>query len=119
MQAEGSATAQITNLRKQLAEAQYRASMDEEKIKAILKRHRINTLKLVSDSLDKGWQTWSKQAVELQLLRADRDNRKTQECGFFKMTKEAISAVQEEIAQDLYEMVPAHREEISQVMQRI
>ena len=57
MQAEGSATAQIIYLRKQLEEAQYMANMDEEKIKAILKRHRINTFKLVSDSLDKGWQT--------------------------------------------------------------
>ena len=60
MQAEGSVTTQVTDLRKQLAEAQYKASMGEEKIKAIPKHHRINTEKFVSDCLDKGWQTWSK-----------------------------------------------------------
>ena len=58
LQAEGSTNAYIEDLCKQLAEAQYRASMGEEKINAILKRHRINTLKLVPDSLDKGWKTW-------------------------------------------------------------
>ena len=36
-------------------------------------------------------------------FKADRDNRKTQGQGFFKMTEEAISTVQVEIAQDLYE----------------
>ena len=66
---------QLTDLRKQLAEAQYKVSMGEEKINAILKRHRINTLKQVSNSLDKGWKTWSAHAAELQLLSADRDNR--------------------------------------------
>ena len=86
MQAEGSANVQLTDLCKQLAKAQYRVSLGEEKINAILKRHRIYTLKLVFDSLDKG-KTWSAQAVELQLLRADRDNRKTQGQGFFKMTR--------------------------------
>ena len=74
-------------------------------------------MKLVSDSLDKGWKTWSAQVAELQLLRVERDNRKTQRHGFLKMTKEAISTVQEEIARDLYEMAAANREEISQLMQ--
>ena len=60
LQAEGSTNAYIEDLCKQLAEAQYKASMGEEKIKAIPKHHRINTEKFVSDCLDKGWQTWSK-----------------------------------------------------------
>ena len=70
-----STKAQLTDLPKQPAEAQYNVSMGEEKINAILKRHRINTLKQVSNSLDKGWKTWSAHAAELQLLSADRDNR--------------------------------------------
>ena len=68
----------------------------------------MNTLKLVSDSLVKGWQTWSKKAAELHLLRADRDNQKIQGIGFFKFTEEAISLVQEEIARDLYDMTTSH-----------
>ena len=57
MQAEGATNAQIKDLQKQLAATQYNASMGEEKIRAILNRHKLNTLKLVSDSLDKGWKT--------------------------------------------------------------
>ena len=91
--------------------------MNEDKVLPVLKTHKLKTLKLVVNTLDKGWKTWSVQATELQLLRADRDNRKTQGLGFFKMKEEAISIVQEDIARDLYDMVASHREEITRLMQ--
>ena len=100
-----------------MAEAQFRATMGEERIRATLKRHKLNTLKIVNESMDKGSKNWLVQATELQLLRADRDNRKAQGQGFFKMSEEAISAIQEDIAQDLYEMAACHRKEISRIMQ--
>ena len=50
------------------------------------------------------------QAAKLQLRRAERDNRKAQGQGFFKMTEEAISTVQEDIAKDLYEMAACYQE---------
>ena len=89
--------------------------MGEEKIRAILNRHKLNTLKLVSDSLNRGWKTRSAQSTNLQILRADRDNSKSQGPGFFKMT-EAISTVQEDITRDLYDMAASHREEIIRLM---
>ena len=82
-----------------------------------VKRHRINTLNMVKESMDKGWQTWSAQAAELQLLRADRENRKAQGQGFFKMSDDTIAAIQEDIAKDLYEKASRHKEEASQIMQ--
>ena len=93
MQAEGATKAQITDLRQALAEAQFRMTMGEDKIRAILRRHKLNTLKMVSESMEKGWKTWSAQAAELQLLRADKENWKAQGQGFFKMTEEAISTI--------------------------
>ena len=93
MQAEGGTNVPITDLRKQLATTKYNASMGEEKIRAILNRDKLNTLKLVSNSLDWGWKTWSAQVAKLQILRADGDNRKKQGPRFFKMTEEAISIV--------------------------
>ena len=93
MQAEGATKAQITDLRQALAEAQFRMTMGEDKIRAILRRHKLNTLKMVSESMEKGWKTWSAQAAELQLLRADRENRKAQRQNFFKMTEEAITTI--------------------------
>ena len=72
---------------------------------------------MVNESIDKGWKTWLAQAVELQRLRADRDNKKAHGQGFFKMTKEAIAIVQEDIAKDLYEMAACHREEVNRIVQ--
>ena len=75
--------------------------MTQEKVQAIMRRHRLNTLKLVNESLEKGWQMWSAQATKLQLLRADRENRKVQGKGFLKMSDEAMTTVQEDIAKGL------------------
>ena len=57
MQAEGATNGQITDLWKELAATQFQMSMGEEKIRAILKRHKLNTLKLVDESMDKDWKT--------------------------------------------------------------
>ena len=67
--------------------------MGEDKIRAILRRHKVNMLKMLMESMEKGWKTWSAQAAELQLLGADMENRKAQGHGFFKMTEEAISTI--------------------------
>ena len=117
MQAEGATNAIISELRRTLTKTQFEASMTQENVQAIMRRHRLNTLKLVNESLEKGWQTWSAQAAELQLLRADRENRKVQGKGFLKVSEEAMSTVQEDIAKDLYDMVMYFREEVNRIMQ--
>ena len=71
---------------------------------------------MVKESIEKGWKAWSAQVVELQLLRADRENRKAQGHGFLKLLDEAITTVQEDIAKDLYEMAAYHKEEVSRIM---
>ena len=108
MQAEGATKDQVTDLRKALADAQFRMTMGEDKIRAILRCHKINTLKMVTESMEKGWKTWSAQAAELQLVRAYRENRKAQGHGFFKMTEETISTIQEDIAKDLSDIAACH-----------
>ena len=92
MQAEGANNAVITDLQKRLATAQFDVSMTQEKVQVIIRRHRLNTLKLVYESLEKGWKTWS--AAELWLLRTERENQKAQGSGFFQMSEEAIATVQ-------------------------
>ena len=47
MQAEGATKAQITDLRQAVAEVQFRMTMGEEKIRAILRCRKLNTLKIV------------------------------------------------------------------------
>ena len=92
-------------------------TVGEDKIRANLRRHKLNTLKMVSESMEKGWKTWSAQAAELQLLRADKENRKAQGQGFFKMTEDAISTIKEDIAKNLSDIAACHQEEVNRLMQ--
>ena len=57
MQAEGATKAQIIDLRHALADAQFLMTMGEDKIRAILRRRKLNTLKMVSESMEKGWKS--------------------------------------------------------------
>ena len=113
MQEQGSTDAQLAEIHKELVAMQSQVSLDKDKVRQILKAHKLKTLKLVTNTLDNGWKTWSTQAAELQLLHADRDNRNKYGQGFFKMSEEAITAVQEDLARDLYELAASHREEIT------
>ena len=90
--------------------------MMKERVQTIVRHHRINTLKLIDESLEKGWKLWSAQAAELQLLRADRDNRKAHGPSFFKMSQDELDTVHEEIAKDIYEIAAFYKEEINRIM---
>ena len=63
---------------------------------------------MITDSLENGWKTWSNQVSELQLLRADHENKKKQGEGFFKLDEASITTVWEELANDIYELTTHH-----------
>ena len=100
MQAEGSNNPQIAKLRKLWATTLYHVSMGEEKVWPMIKAHKLKTLQLVAESLDKGWMTWLAQATKVQLLHTNKENRKVSGQEFFKITEEHISPVQEDLAWD-------------------
>ena len=74
---------------------------------------------MITDSLNEGWQTWSKQAAEIQLLRADQENQKKQGQGYFKMDEDAINTLPQELANDIYELATSHREGITQFLEEL
>ena len=80
--------------------------------------HKEQTPLMVSESLDKGWKTWSTQATELQLLQADHENRKKQGPGFFNVDETSINMVREELANDIYELIAQHKEEINKTLDK-
>ena len=54
------------------------------------------------------WSQWSKQAAELQILQADADNRK--KVGgdiFYKMDKDSIITIRDELLDDFYALADA------------
>ena len=83
-------------LLKEIDPLKYKNYMGKEKVQAILMWHKEQPRLMVSKSLDKGWKTWSTQATELQILRADYKNRK-EGWGFFKMDDNNIQLLREDL----------------------
>ena len=57
MTEQGSFNARMAEMREEQAAMQYQVNMDEEKFNQILRAHKLRTLKLVADTLNKGWKT--------------------------------------------------------------
>jgi myosin heavy subunit len=117
MRAESENRATITDLRKELQTAQYVASITRDKVQHIIGKHRNLAKKMIDESLAQGWKLWTAQAAELQLLRADKNNRQVQGAGFFKMAQKDIDNIQEDIMKDMDEIAAFYREEIQRIMQ--
>ena len=50
------------------------------------------------------WMQWSQQATELQILRADAENRKKAGNNFYKMDEESIVTIREELSDDFFSL---------------
>ena len=55
---------------------------------------------VIEESSVQWWSKWSKQIAELQLLRADAENRLKEGEIFFKLDKKSVVAIKEELADD-------------------
>ena len=86
-----SRTGRQEELKNEVSALKYRLNIGEEKVKAILNRHKQKMHQAITKTLDEGWKQWSVQAVELQLLRANHENKKKQGQGFFKMDEASIT----------------------------
>ena len=58
-----STEARLAEMRRELATMQYKVSMGEEKVRLISLEHEAKTQRMVLESLDKGWKTWSAQVA--------------------------------------------------------
>ena len=63
-----------------ICRAQYK--MGKTRIKAIVANHWQKLNNKVEEALARGWQEWSAQAAELQVLRVDAENRRKEARGF-------------------------------------
>ena len=89
--------------------------MGEDKVWAIM-RHKEQMHQMLLESLEKGWKTWSTQEAEVQLLRTDHENWKNQGPWFFKMDETNVNMIREELANDIYELVEQHMEEVNKLL---
>ena len=65
------------------------------------------------------WKQWSQQAVELQTLRADAKNWKKASDNFYKMDKESIVTIREELSDDFFSLAESHLGAIWRLVERL
>ena len=65
------------------------------------------------------WNQWPQQATELQLLRADVENRKKANDNFYKMDEESIVTIHEELSVNFFVMVGSHLEAVRRLIERL
>ena len=65
------------------------------------------------------WKEWSQQAAELQTLSADAENRRKAGDKFYKMDKESIVTIREELLDDFFSLVEAHLGAVRGLVERL
>ena len=65
------------------------------------------------------WEQWSKQAVELQLLYADVENRKRVREFFYKMDQESIITIREELTEDFEAMAKEQTDRFRRLLEEL
>ena len=88
--------------------------MGNDKIYAILHRHKDKARTLIIDTLKEGCNAWSQQAAELQLWWFDRDNRATQATTNL-LGVATISFVHQAIAMDITYLAGRQQEMLTQL----
>ena len=74
--------------------------MGLERISLIVQAWRNRTKCLIEDNSVQWWSKWGKHTTELQLLRADAENRQKDGDDWYMLTKEDFTIVKDELADD-------------------
>ena len=71
----------------------------------------------VKETLASGWKEWLAQAAELQVLRADAESPKKEDHGFYKMDKNSIQMVWEDVTKDFQALAKTHTTTIESLLE--
>ena len=109
----------IKRIRKEKQAASEQAKAGVDRIKFIMSSWSTRAQASINESTEKLWKEWAQQAAELQILRADAENRKKNGDGFYKMDEESIVNIREELSEDFYALAEEHLKEIRGLVERL
>ena len=75
--------AQHARFESDLQECQVKSEMEKTQIKILLLKHRQRLYSQIIDALSNSWKSGLAQAAELQIFRANHENRKKRRLGIF------------------------------------
>ena len=82
--------------------------MGEARLKALVMKHREKLNEKIEGALAQGWNEWAAQATKLQVFRADAENRKKEGRGFYKMDKNNIQILHEDLTTEFQALAQTH-----------
>mgnify|MGYP000011047490 FL=1 len=71
-------------------------------------KHRLTLNCKVEEALARGWNEWSAEGAELQVFRADAENRRKEGRGFYKMDENNIQILREDLTKEFYALAQMH-----------
>mgnify|MGYP000432720776 FL=1 len=90
--------------------------MGASRIQDIMRAWLNQTKSLIEDSSIKWWTSWTRNAAELQLLRADAENRRKDGEDCYMLTSEDFTGIRDELAEDFQALA---EDQIGQVRQLV
>ena len=109
----------IKQLKDERQAAEDKSKMGLERIRCIVQAWKNQTKCLIKDNLVLWWSKWAKHAAELQLLRADVENRQKEGDEFYKLEKENFVAVKDELAEDFVVLADEQRAVVRQLVAQL
>ena len=89
----------------------------EDRINTLVMKQRQLLNRKIDETLDAGWKKWSAQAAELQVLRADAENRQKEGKGSLNLDKNNIGLVREDLEEDFYAVAYGHTKAITALLE--
>ena len=90
--------------------------MGASRIQDIMRAWLNQTKSLIEDSSIKWWTSWTRNAAELQLLRADAENRRKEGDDYYMLTSEDFTGIRDELAEDFQALA---EDQLGQVRQLV
>jgi hypothetical protein len=94
------------------------AYLAQANLKKIVDKFREKTNAEIQVTMATALQSWSEQAAELRVLRADKANRELRGTRFWKLDKANYEAVQKNLTTEFMWIALTHREEITKLLVR-
>ena len=111
------------NLIKQLKEerqvVESRAQMGASRIQDIMRAWLNQTKSLIDNGSVKWWTKWATNAAELQLLRADVENRRKEGDDCYMLTSEDFTGIRDELAEDFQALAEDQLEQVRQLVAQL
>ena len=91
--------------------------MGEARIKALVFKHHVQLNQKVEETLARGWNEWSVQATELQVFRANVENRRKEGRGFYKMDENNIQILYKDLTEEFHALAKTQTTSIRHLLE--